>query len=108
MPETISRVTAKERAIGMPSNKIDQHVEIAPAKGYGPNEWVAAVTRAIWRNALIIAVIVGSVYALGRLKTVIVYMFIAVIIAYIMRPMATFIARRGILVPRRKPMHTRR
>lgn len=67
-----------------------------------------AILWLLWRIGLYALLIVGGVYILGRLKTVIAYTIIALILAYIMRPMATFLCQRCIGVPRRWSMHKRR
>lgn len=62
--------------------------------GYGPEAWMRAVARMILRFLLCAAIIVGAVYVLGRLRLVIVYLVVAAIFAYIMRPMAGWLARK--------------
>src|SRR5437016_13515276 len=73
-----------------------------------PESWMRAILRLIIRLALYSWLIAGTIYVLLRLKAVLVSLFIAAILAYIMRPLAGWMARRGILVPRSRPMHVRR
>jgi predicted PurR-regulated permease PerM len=56
--------------------------------------WMGAGLRLIVRIALYVGAIVGTVYVLGRLQSLIVTLFIATILAYIMRPMAGWMAKR--------------
>jgi predicted PurR-regulated permease PerM len=61
-----------------------------------PENWVRAVARGIWRFLLIVGVSAGLLYALWRLKPVVISLIIAAIFAYIMRPLAAWmLARRG-------------
>jgi len=62
--------------------------------GSTPEEWVRAVTRMIVRIVLVAAIIVGAVYVLGRLKVVVISLFVAATLAYIMRPMAGWLIRQ--------------
>jgi predicted PurR-regulated permease PerM len=55
--------------------------------------WMQAISRTIVRFAIIIAVIIGLVYSLGRLRTLFFYLIVSAIFAYIMRPMATWLAK---------------
>jgi predicted PurR-regulated permease PerM len=75
-----------------------------------PLEWMRAVLWLIWRIVLYGTLIGGSIYVLGRLRTVIAYTIVAVILAYVMRPMASWICQKfdGILVRKRWSMHKRR
>jgi predicted PurR-regulated permease PerM len=73
-----------------------------------PLEWMRAVLWLIGRILLYSLATVGTIYAIGRLKIVIIYIFIAIILAYVMRPIANWMAQKGIGVPRTKPMHIRR
>jgi predicted PurR-regulated permease PerM len=75
-----------------------------------PLEWMRALLWLIGRIALYAFVIVGGVYVLGRLKIVIAYTVLAVILAYIMRPMASWVCQKGdgIVVPKSWSMHKRR
>lgn len=59
-----------------------------------PEAWVRAVTRMIGRIVLIAAILVGTVYVLGRLKVVVISLFVAATFAYIMRPMAGWLMRQ--------------
>lgn len=70
--------------------------------------WMRAVLWLIGRILLYTLAIVGGLYILIRLKIVIIYVVIAVILAYVMRPLANWMARKGIGVSRDKPMYTRR
>jgi predicted PurR-regulated permease PerM len=70
--------------------------------------WPNAAVRLILRLALIAGLIAGGVYALFRLKVIIVSLLVAGTLAYVMRPLASKIARKRILVPRRGNMHKRR
>jgi predicted PurR-regulated permease PerM len=67
---------------------------MTPADGTVAEAWVRAIMRALWRTALYVAIIVGAAYAAGRLRAIIISLFIAGVIAYIMRPMAGWLARR--------------
>jgi predicted PurR-regulated permease PerM len=75
---------------------------------YTPKDWMRAILWLLWRITLYSLIIVGSVYILGRVRTIIVYTIVAVILAYVMRPIAGWMARKGILVSRSWSMHTRR
>ncbi len=55
--------------------------------------WMAATLRLLVRVSLIVGVIAGSVYVVGRLRSLIVTLFVATILAYIMRPLAGWMAR---------------
>ncbi len=70
--------------------------------------WIRVISRMFWRCTLYSAIIVASVYVLFRLKLVLVYLFVAAIIAYVMRPMAGWVAHRKLVLTRRKPLHVRR
>ncbi len=54
---------------------------------------MGATLRLLVRIALIVGMIGGSVYVLGRVRSLIVTLFIATILAYIMRPIAGWMAR---------------
>ena len=58
----------------------------------GPNAWVNAITRMILRLVLLAGVLYGVVYVLGRLKPVLISLFVAAILAYIIRPLACWMA----------------
>jgi predicted PurR-regulated permease PerM len=73
-----------------------------------PIDWMKAILWLLGRLTLILVAVFGGWYVLGRLKIVIFYVLVAVILAYIMRPMATWICRRNVLVPRRWPMVKKR
>jgi len=73
-----------------------------------PIDWMRAILWLIGRILLYGLAAVGTIYALGRLKIVIIYVFVAIILAYVMRPIANWMARKGIGVSRAKPMHIRR
>jgi predicted PurR-regulated permease PerM len=81
-----------------------------PEIRHSPIEWMRALLWLLWRLGLYALVIVGSVYVLGRLRVVIAYVIIAIILAYVMRPMATWVCQNcdGFLVPKRWSMHRRR
>jgi predicted PurR-regulated permease PerM len=79
-----------------------------PEDGYSPEAWVRAVSRGIWRFVLIGLVVVVCLYVLGRLRPMLTMIFIAAILAYIMRPMANWLLRHRILVPSHWTMHARR
>ena len=55
--------------------------------------WMGAALRLLLRIALIVGVVAGSAYVLGRLRSLIVTLFVATILAYIMRPIAGWMAR---------------
>jgi Predicted permease len=84
--------------------------EPRPLPHESPIAWMRAVLWLLSRIALYTFLIVGGIYVLGRLKIVIAYVVVAVIIAYIMRPMATWICQKadGYLVPKSWSMHKRR
>src|SRR3989442_114867 len=71
-------------------------------------EWTRALVRMVLRLAIYTLIVVSVVYALGRLKAVIVSLFVAAILAYVMRPMAGWLAHRRLVITRRKSMHVRR
>ncbi len=73
-----------------------------------PHEWMRAILWLIWRIVLYVLAIAGLIYSLDRLRIVIIYVVIGVILAYIMRPIANWMARKNIGVPRGKPIHVRR
>lgn len=73
-----------------------------------PHEWMRAILWLLSRLTLIVFFVVGGLYVLGRLHLLIIYIVIATILAYIMCPIATWMARRSILVPKRWSMHMRR
>jgi predicted PurR-regulated permease PerM len=73
-----------------------------------PLDWMRAILWLIGRILLYTLAVVGTIYVLGRLKMVLIYVIIAVILAYIMRPIANHMARRGIGVPRGASLHLRR
>src|SRR2546430_17380221 len=73
-----------------------------------PLDWMRALLWLLWRIVLYVGLIVGGVYGLGRLRIVIIYVVVAVILAYIMRPIAKWFSRKGVAVPRSRPMHVRR
>jgi predicted PurR-regulated permease PerM len=63
-----------------------------------PESWVRAVARGFGRFLLIGGVFAGLLYALWRLKPVVISLIIAAIFAYIMRPIAAWmLARRGFI-----------
>jgi predicted PurR-regulated permease PerM len=65
---------------------------------HSPENWVRAVARGIWRFLLIGGVSAGLLYALWRLKPVVISLIIAAIFAYIMRPVAAWmLQRRGFI-----------
>ncbi|MCC6730001.1 MAG: AI-2E family transporter [Chthonomonadales bacterium] len=75
--------------------------------------WVTAVVKALWRNALYGGAIVLAVYVIGRLRVVIISLFIAATIAYVMRPMAEWLMQQTWFVAMhggaaRLPNHVRR
>src|SRR5690242_18928045 len=84
--------------------------EPRPLPHESPIAWMRAILWLLSRIALYTFLIVGGIYVLGRLKVVIAYVIVAVIIAYIMRPMATWVCQKadGYLVPKRWSMHKRR
>lgn len=63
-----------------------------PTPEANPDAWVRAITRMILRLALLAGALYGAVYVLGRLKPVLVSLFIAAILAYIIRPLACWMA----------------
>src|SRR5437660_9144776 len=54
-------------------------------------EWTRAVVRMLWRIALYTLIIGGSLYILGRLRSVVISIIIGVVLAYIIRPVATYL-----------------
>lgn len=54
--------------------------------------WTASVARLVLRLALITAILFGSVHVLLRLRSLVATLFIATIIAYIIRPIAEWMA----------------
>lgn len=73
-----------------------------------PIDWMRAILWLIGRILLYTLAIGGTIYVLERLKMVLIYVFIAVILAYIMRPIANWMARKAVGVPRGMSLHTRR
>ncbi len=73
-----------------------------------PMEWMRSILWLLWRLALYTLVIWGGLVFLQRTSIILIYVIIGVILAYVMRPIAGYIARTGFLVPRNKPMPTRR
>jgi predicted PurR-regulated permease PerM len=59
--------------------------------GYSPEEWTKAVLRLLWKIVFYISIISGALYLLYRLKTVLITLFIAGTIAYIIRPVASWL-----------------
>ncbi|MGC8667168.1 MAG: AI-2E family transporter [Chthonomonadales bacterium] len=57
-----------------------------------PDAWVQAITRMILRLVLLGGAAFGAVYVLGRLKPVLISLFVAAILAYIIRPIACWMA----------------
>ena len=53
-----------------------------------------AVIWLLWRLALYTLAIAGGIYVLARIRLIIIYCVIGVILAYIMRPIADWMARR--------------
>jgi predicted PurR-regulated permease PerM len=79
-----------------------------PEDGYSPDAWVRAVGRGLLRLVLIVLAVVGTIYVLGRLRPMLTMIFVAAVLAYIMRPMANWLLRHRLLVPSRWTMHARR
>lgn len=76
---------------------------------HDPEEnWPNATVRLVLRLALISGLLAGGVYVIFRLKVIIISLLIAGTLAYVMRPLATWIARKRILVPKGPDMHKRR
>jgi predicted PurR-regulated permease PerM len=73
-----------------------------------PIDWMRAILWLLGRLSLYTLAIVGTLYAVGRLRIVIAYVIVAVVLAYVMRPLATWVMRRNILVPRRWKVHAKR
>jgi predicted PurR-regulated permease PerM len=63
--------------------------------GTTPETWIRAIERVFWRRVLYVLVAVGVIYALFRLKSVIISLFVAATLAYIMRPLAGWLMDRG-------------
>lgn len=59
-----------------------------------PELWTAAVTRMLLRLAVYIIIVVALWYVLGRLKSLITTLFVATILAYIIRPLACWLVAR--------------
>lgn len=75
---------------------------------YKPEQWLNAVGRMIIRLTIYTLLVVLGVVIVGRLKIVIGSLIIAGTLAYVVRPMAVWMARKCVLVPRRCNMRTRR
>lgn len=69
-------------------------------RSYSPEDWMRAILRMVWRTALYAFLIVAAIYIASRLKTVIIYLIIGVILAYIMRPIASFLIAPATKRPR--------
>src|SRR5438034_7729029 len=53
-----------------------------------PEAWVRAVTRMLLRLTLYTLLLIGVVYAIGRLRPIITAVIVATILAYVIRPLA--------------------
>lgn len=60
-----------------------------PNSDVSPDLWIRSISHGIWRLVMYVLLILGGLYSLGRLKAVIITLFVAATLAYIMRPMAT-------------------
>ncbi len=54
--------------------------------------WTASVARMVLRLVILVGLAIGSVYALMRMRSLIVMLFVAIILAYIIRPIAGWLA----------------
>lgn len=77
-------------------------------KSGAPVEWMRAVMWLIVRLVLYGALVYGAVIFVARLRVVIMFLLLAGTLAYVMRPIAGWMSRKYILVPRRCSMHVRR
>ncbi len=73
-----------------------------------PDQWMSAFVRMLWRLSLYVLFIAGGIYVLGRLKIVLISLVISMTIAYVMRPLAGWMARKSLGVPRSWKMQKRR
>src|SRR5579862_3065209 len=73
-----------------------------------PLDWMRAFMWLLARIVLYVGSAVGLVYALGRLRVLIIYTVIGIILAYIMRPMADWTVAHHVLVPTRAKRHVQR
>ncbi len=96
-------------------NKISADGEGTPPTGRASvrivaEEWTRAIVRMLWRIAIYATVIVGSIYILGRLRSVVIAIVVGVVLAYIIRPVATYLVHRDLFraVHNRLSHHGRR
>jgi predicted PurR-regulated permease PerM len=60
---------------------------------FHPELWFSGAWRWIWRMALAVGLLWGTVYTLGRLKVLIAWVIISAVLAYVMRPVSGWLAR---------------